>query len=148
MADNARTLYTRAYDAYNAKNYSRAFALADASERMSRTTRALSDADGNGPQLKTVPGLTAPPVIVPKDTDDAGRAARELNRNYAEANRAAKFDNASSNRFRTLSEVNYRTALAAYNAKNYKVAAQKARLGAEQGKAAHEYAETLALTQN
>lgn len=142
VAAAARTFYARAITAFNAKNYTQAFALAEGSHRLNRTARALSKA--SGARSATVPGLTPPPVVA-KPQGDAEHAARELRRNFDEANRAASFNNAATNRYRAQSEENYRAALQAYNAKRFEEAAKRAHLGAEQAKAAREYAEVLAL---
>lgn len=142
VAAAARSFYSRAQSAFAAKNYAQAFALAEGSGRLSRTARALSDA--SGAPLASVAGLTAPPVVN-APADDAGRAARELRRNFDEANRAANYNNAASNRYRALAETSYRAALGDYNAKRYDAAARRAHLGAEQAKAAREYAEVAAL---
>ncbi len=142
VATAARSFYARAITAFNAKNYAQAFGLAEGSHRLNRTARALSKA--SGACSATVPGLTPPPVVA-KPQGDAEHAARELRRNFDEANRAANFNNAATNRYSAQSEENYRAALQAYNAKRFEEAAKRAHLGAEQAKAAREYAEALAL---
>lgn len=142
VAAAARTFYARAITAFNAKNYAQAFGLAEGSHRLNRTARALSKA--SGARSAMVPGLTPPPVVA-KPQGDAEHSACELRRNFDEANRAANFNNAATNRYSAQSEENYRAALQAYNAKRFEEAAKRAHLGAEQAKAAREYAEVLAL---
>lgn len=141
VSTQARSLYNQAMAAYNAKDYDKAFQLAEGSARLSRTAHALTDVQGNA--LPKVDGLTPPPVVKKADDDDADRSAHELNRAYRETNDAAQFENSFSKQWHGRAETNYRAALTAYNAKRYEEAARRARLGAEQAKAAREYGETL-----
>ncbi len=138
MVTHSKTLYGQAYTSYNTKNWFAANETAKAAVAAADVVNHLAQSMNSAPL--TVPDLQAPPVItdsmnltgtVPPMNEPQKRAGDELTHGYnaiimAKVTAAANPKLTDADFYLTNSETLYKSAYAAYTAKDYNKAAELA----------------------